>query len=253
MVGSSLLFVAALIFSHAHAGETDIAAIRNAIASERLAEDRAQDDWRKPEAVLQFMDLAPGQHVLDYFSGPGYYTELIAKVVGPSGAVYAYNNELYAQAAYSGLMKRLGRQRLPNAHMIKGAPNYLQLDADSLDRVLFAMVYHDLYWQPSGSADAMGDPKKVLAILYAALKSGGLVVVVDHVATDTARDNVTPVANRMHRIDPNIVRADFEQAGFEFVAENAALRDPADDHTKSVFNPAVRRHTDQFIYKFRKP
>jgi predicted methyltransferase len=56
----------------------------------------------------------------------------------------------------------------------------------------------------------------------------------------------------LHRIDPKIVREDFEQAGFEFVGESDALRHPEDDHTRSVFSPSVRHRTDQFIYKFRR-
>jgi predicted methyltransferase len=99
----------------------------------------------------------------------------------------------------------------------------------------------------------MGDPKKVLAILFAALQPNGLVVVVDHVANETPRQELTSVANRLHRIDPRAVRADFEQAGFVFAGESDAFKNTNDDHTLSVFNPAVRRQTDQFIYKFRRP
>jgi predicted methyltransferase len=92
----------------------------------------------------------------------------------------------------------------------------------------------------------------VLTRLRNALKPNGLVVVVDHAAEETPRENATSIANRLHRIDPKIVREDFEQAGFEFVGESDALRHADDDHTKSVFNPSVRHRTDQFIYKFRK-
>jgi predicted methyltransferase len=31
------------------------------------------------------------------------------------------------------------------------------------------------------------------------------------------------------------------------------LANPKDDHTKSVFDPSVRGHTDQFLYRFKKP
>jgi predicted methyltransferase len=215
--------------------------------------DRAEDTWRKPREVLNFLEIAPGQHALDFYSGPGYYSELMSRVVGPTGSVLIYNNELYAQAAHHDLMNRLGRNRLPNAKMIKESSNYLRLEPASLDRVLFVLVYHDLYWQPRESPEPMGDPKKVLAILRDALKPNGLVVVVDHIANETPRAELTNIANRMHRIDPKAVRADFEQAGFVFVGESTALNHAEDDHTKSVFNPSIRHRTDQFIYKFRKP
>jgi predicted methyltransferase len=224
-----------------------------AIAGERMPGDRTEDAWRKPRDVLYFLEIAPGQQVLDFYAGPGYYSELLSHIVGPTGSVLIYNNELYAQAAYSGLMKRLGRNRLPNAKQLKESSNYLTLAPASLDRVLFVLVYHDLYWQPGGSPEPMGDPKKVLAILRSALKPNGLVVVVDHTANATPRENLTSVANRMHRIDPKAVIADFEQAGFTFVGASDVLRNAEDDHTKSVFDPAVRHRTDQFIYKFRRP
>jgi predicted methyltransferase len=228
-------------------------AIDAAIAADRMPADRGEDAWRKPREILNFLEIAPGQHTLDFYSGPGYYSELMSRVVGPTGSVIIYNNELYAQAAHHDLMNRLGRNRLPNARMLKESSNYLRLEPASLDRVIFVLVYHDLYWQPREALEPMGDPKKVLSILRDALKPNGLVLVIDHVANDTPRAELTSVANRMHRIDPKAVQADFEQAGFEFVGESDVLRHTADDHTKSVFNPSIRHQTDQFIYKFRRP
>jgi predicted methyltransferase len=226
--------------------------IAAAIASERMPGDSVEDAWRKPDDVLRFLEVAPGQHVLDFYSGPGYYTELLSRIVGPSGRVIVYNNELYNQAANHELLRRLGRKRLPNTQRINAPSNYIPLQPATLDRVLFVLVYHDLYWQPRDAPEPLGDAQKVLGLLHSALKPGGLVVVVDHFAHDTPREDVVRVASRLHRIDPKIVRADFEQAGFEFVGESDALRHSADDYSASVFNPKFRRRTDQFIYKFRK-
>ena len=224
-----------------------------AIASERMPKDRMEDAWRKPREVLRFLEIAPGQRVLDFFGGPGYYSELMARVVGPDGAVLLYNNELYYQTAYHDLMMRTGRKRLPNVKALREPSNYLQLEPSSLDRVLFSLVYHDLYWRPQGAPDTMGDANRVLANLFKALKPGGLVVVVDHVASDSARDAVIPIASRLHRIDPKIVLDDFARAGFEYVGASDVLENANDDHSLSVFHPSVRKQTDQFIYKFRRP
>lgn len=248
------LFVAStLCFLPCHATQAaEEDPIAAALASERMPGDRVEDSWRKPAEVLRFLELAPGQHVLDFYSGPGYYSELISHIVGPSGSVILYNNELYNQAAHHELLLRLGRDRLPNAKRLNAPSNYIPLEASSLDRVLFVLVYHDLYWQPRDSPEPLADAQKVLRILHAALKPNGLVVVVDHIANETPREKVVGIASRQHRIDPRIVRADFEQAGFEFVSESDALRHDEDDHAASVFSPAVRHRTDQFIYKFRK-
>ena len=227
-------------------------AIDDAIASERMPRDRQEDAWRKPAEVLRFLELAPGMRALDFYSGPGYYSELMARVVGTGGSVTIYNNELYNQAAHHQLVERLRGKRLPNVKRLNAPSNYIPLEPDSLDRVLFMLVYHDLYWQPSGSPEPLADAQKVLARLHAALRPGGLVVVVDHAAHETPREELVAVASRLHRIDPSIVKADFAAAGFEFVGEDAALRQTGDDYSKSVFNPTVRHRTDQFMYKFRK-
>jgi predicted methyltransferase len=224
-----------------------------AIASERMPKDRAEDASRKPGEVLRFLEIAPDQRVLDFFGGPGYYSELMARIVGPQGQVLLYNNELYYQTAYHDLMMRMARKRLPNVKALREPSNYLQLEPNSVDRVLFSLVYHDLYWRPQGSPDTMGEPTKVLANLHKAVKPGGLVVVVDHVANDTGRDGVVAVASRLHRIDPKIVIEDFTRAGFEYVGASEALSNANDDRSASVFNPRVRGQTDRFIYKFRRP
>ena len=56
-----------------------------------------------------------------------------------------------------------------------------------------------------------------------------------------------------HRIDPAVVRADFEAAGFVLDAESDALRRTDDDRAMRIFNPAIRGKTDRFILRFRKP
>jgi predicted methyltransferase len=227
--------------------------IEAAIASEeRLPGDRLEDEWRRPAEILRFMEVAAGHDVLDFYAGPGYYSELLSRIVGPTGSVIVYNNELYNQAANHELLMRLGRKRLPNTRRLNAPSNYIPLEPASLDRVLFMLVYHDLYWLPRGAPEPLGDPEKVLAVLHTALREGGLVVVVDHIARETARENAIAVASRLHRIDPKIVREDFERAGFEFVGESSALRHAGDDWDLSVFDPRVRHRTDQFIYKFRK-
>jgi predicted methyltransferase len=226
--------------------------IEAAIASDRMSGDREQDPRRKPAELLRFLEIAPGHHVLDFYAGPGYYSELLSRIVGPTGSVLIYNNELYTQAAHHELLLRLAGKRLPNAKRLNAPSNYMPLQPESLDRVLFVQVYHDLYWQPREAAEPMGDPQKVLGTLHKALKPNGLIIVLDHAANDTPRGDITSVANRMHRIDPKVVIDDFEQAGFDFLGESTALRNAGDDHTKSVFDPSVRHRTDQFIYKFRK-
>jgi predicted methyltransferase len=57
----------------------------------------------------------------------------------------------------------------------------------------------------------------------------------------------------LHRIDPALVRREVESAGFVYDGDSQLLRNPADPHTASVFDPAIQGHTDQFFMRFHKP
>ena len=57
----------------------------------------------------------------------------------------------------------------------------------------------------------------------------------------------------MHRIDPAVIKRDFEAAGLTFDSESNAFANPDDDHTKEVFDKSIRHKTDQVMYRFRKP
>ncbi len=227
-------------------------AIAAAIASpDRPVADREQDARRSPQQVLEFAGVAPGQHVIDVFSAGGYYTELLARVVGAKGQVIAYNNPPYAKFAAKGIEARYAGDRLPNVRQVTATIEDLALVPGSLDAALFIMSYHDLYWRPSDGSWPPTDPLQLLAKLHAALKSGGVVVVQDHVANPGGDPD--KVVDSLHRIDPALVRRDFEKAGFVFDGSSDLLAHAADDHTLLVFDEAIRGRTDQFLFRFRKP
>jgi len=217
----------------------------------RPATDREQDATRKPAEILGFLGVVPGMRVLDAFSAGGYYTELLARIVGSEGEVIAYNNPPYAKFAEKGIAARYAGNRLPNARQVTSTLEQLELEPASLDAAIFVMSYHDLYWRPADGSWPPTDPSLLLAKLYAALKPGGVILVQDHVAAPGGE--VSEVVDRLHRIDPTVVKRDFERAGFEFESASDALTHPADDHTINVFNPAIRGKTDQFVFRFRKP
>lgn len=228
------------------------AAIAAAIASpDRPAADREQDPRRHPQQVLEFAGVAPGMNVIDVFSAGGYYTELLARTVGVKGQVIAYNNPPYAAFAAKGIEARYAGGRLGNVRQVTATIGDLDLRPDSLDLALFVLSYHDLYWRPADGSWPPTDPAKLLAKLHAALKPGAVVVVEDHVAN--AGGDTSEVVDAVHRIDPATVKRDFEQAGFVFDGESRVLANPADDHTKGVFDESVRGQTDRFLYRFRKP
>jgi len=226
-------------------------AIDTALASpDRPEADRAQDERRKARELLEFAGIEPGMKVLDAFAAGGYYTELLSRIVGEGGSVIAYNNAAYARFAAKGIEARYTGNRLPNVQQLTVEVDQLELPPGSLDAVFFVMSYHDLYWRPMDRSWPPTDPAQMLRKLQAALKVGGVVIVQDHVAVpggDTAA-----VVDRLHRIDPEVVRRDFKAAGFALEAESPMLAHPDDDHAKQVFDPDIRGRTDQFVFRFRR-
>lgn len=230
--------------------QPDTSAIQAALTNPaRFAGDAGEDAWRKSADVLAFMNVESGMHVVDYLAGGGYYTELLSAVVGPEGRVYAYNNDAYAKYSGDTPAKRYAANRLPNVVVVTGAPETLAIEPASLDAALMVQSYHDLHWISKDWTPT--DPAKSLAALVAALKPGATVVVVDHVAPAGA--DPAKSVDAMHRIDPALVRREFEAAGLVFEAESPVFRNAADDHTKPVFDESIRHKTDQFMYRFRKP
>ena len=92
------------------AGAADPTPIEKSIASpERTAADRERDQRDKPAEVMAFAGVKPGMVIADIFAAGGYYTELLAGVVGPSGKVLAINNLPYAafsKDAHQGALHR---------------------------------------------------------------------------------------------------------------------------------------------------
>ena len=226
--------------------------IAAALASpDRPEADRAQDERRKAREFLEFAGIEPGMRVLDAFAASGYYTELLSRIVGPGGEVIAYNNPAYARFAAKGIEARYAGDRLPNVQQITAEVDQLVLPPRSLDAVIFVMSFHDMYWRPADGSWARTDPMQMLRKLHAALKVGGVVIVQDHVAApggDTAE-----IVDKLHRIDPEVVRRDFKAAGFALESESPLFAHAEDDHSKGVFDPAIRGRTDQFLFKFRRP
>ena len=148
----------------------DAAAIEASIAStDRPAADHERDVRAQPAKVLTLLGARPGLHVIDYLAGDGYYSELLARVVGAKGQVTVYNNMGYAAYFGQNLFKRFADHRVPNtAFKVVDIAN-LKLAPNSLDAALFVMAYHDVYYTPQGASGPMGDPAQMIGSLFAAL------------------------------------------------------------------------------------
>ena len=254
-----LLVVFALQSPQIFSAAIDEAEVLNAMLKEgRLENDIDRDQRSKPQAVIPLLDLETGDRVVDIFAGGGYYTELLAAVVGAEGEAILHNNSGFEQWGVNGLTDRFASGRDPGnivRHTRSGIN--LDLEANSLDGALIIMAYHDLYVVPkryNGEEYVpVGNPANTeyfLQQVFDALKPGGRFVVVDHSGDATM---VHDVVADLHRIKEEFTRVEVEAAGFNFVDSTDALRNPEDDRSMIVFDLDVQGKTDRFVFAFEKP
>lgn len=224
-------------------------AIRAVVAAaDRSEADRAIDAGRKPGEMLAFLGIAPGMKVAEIGAGGGYTAELLARTVGPTGAVYAQNSrfilERFAEKPWSERLKKPIMKRVIRADREFVDP--LPPEASDLDAVLVVLFYHDTVWMEV-------DRNAMNRAVFKALKPGGVFLIVDHSGRDGT--GVTEVKT-LHRIEEKVVRGEIERAGFRFAAEAGFLRNPADtrDWNDSPSVAGDKRGTsDRFVLKFVKP
>ena len=216
----------------------------------RRKSDRVQDEQRRAAAVLSFFGIERGMTVLDMYSGGGYYTELLSYVVGDSGRVVAHNNQPYLSYAKEGLTARSDDGRLSNVEQLIAEDNELNLEPQLFDAVLLIKAYHDLYYVDEDAGWAKVDIPTFLAEIFAALKSGGGLGIVDHNAVS---GSPASTGGSLHRIDPILIKRDVTAAGFIYAGETSVLRNPEDDLTQTVFADVRVDKTDRSVIRFWKP
>jgi predicted methyltransferase len=227
------------------------APIKAAIAApDRADADRALDAGRKPGEVLGFFKLAPGQKIGELFAGGGYTTELMARIVGDAGVVYAQNTKEvldrfarkpWTERAAKPVMKHVVAVEQPTETPFPPA-------AKDLDTVITILNYHDFVWQKV-------DRTRLDAAIFAALKPGGVYAVVDHSA---AAGSGTRDCETLHRIDEEVVKQEILAAGFKLDAESDVLRTPDDKRDwnsspKAATEVGKRGQSDRFVLRFVKP
>lgn len=215
----------------------------------RPTDDLKDDAARKPAEVLAFAGLRPGDTVVEMEGGRGWFSFLISKAIGPEGKlIVQYPPEFaYGDPAYKA---RVDGGQLPNATITKTHFDKLEAADGSVDKVLWILGPHEVWYTPKDT-QGLGDPAKSFAEIARVLKPGGEFIAMDHAAV--AGTPALTSAQTLHRIDPAHVLAAAKTAGLVYVDSSDVLANPEDDRTKSPFAPDLRRHTDQFLFRFRKP
>jgi predicted methyltransferase len=211
-------------------------------APDRSDADRQTDQRRDPVKLLAFTGARAGTRVLDMGAGAGYSTELLARVVGPTGAVYAQNSAEIFERVKDRFNARAQSPAMKNVmHLTRSFDDPVPADVRDLDLITFFFFYHDTTYMNVDRAEM--DRK-----LFASLKPGGVLVIADHSARP---GDGASVGKTLHRIEESVLRREVEAAGFKLVAEGDFLRHPEDPRDAPVFRPAIP--VDEFVLKFEKP
>jgi predicted methyltransferase len=174
------LLATAAMAAPAQAQDTEAVIDKAMTASHRPEANKARDKYRHPKETLLFFGLKPNMTVVEITPGAGWYTEILAPVMR-GGSYYAALSRVTEQssdgqrandknfrAKLSGDADLYGKVQLavfePSAILV--AP------AGSADMVLTFRNVHN--WAKAGTADAM------FKAFYDALKSGGVLGVVEH-------------------------------------------------------------------------
>ena len=197
--------------------------------------ERAIDAVRKPNEVMAFYGVKSGQKVADIFASRGYYTVILAQLVGVQGVVYSAN-----PAPRQELHDRLKQPGMGNVRVLDGPFDKLALPQDgSLNFVLLHLDYHEI------TGDVRGAMNKRI---FGALKPGGSYGVVDHSAKDGVGDSE---AKTLHRMDKLLVIKEASSVGFRLAEEGKMLSRADDTRDFSVIK--IRDKSDRFVLKFVKP
>ncbi len=238
---------------------------------DRTDADRTNDIRRHPEDMLMFVGAKPGWTALDVSTGGGYTTELLARVIGPSGMVWAQSRPRTTPAPHpaapeggapapvgmpapartpadvladrAARMKAAGVQAAPIAYVARPFEDPVppEVANGGLDLVTLMFNYHDLGF--------MGvDRAAMNAAIFRGLKPGGLYVIADHAGRPGTGISES---GTLHRIEESFLRSEVQAAGFRLQAEGDFLRNPNDPRDQNTPNPPQPK--DEFVLKFVKP
>ena len=150
-----------------------------------------------PEQALMLIGLRPGMIVADVGAGSGYMTTRIARIVGPTGKVYA--NDIQP-AMLRIIQDKLRVEQLTNVELVLGTDVDTRLPDEAVDLALLVDVYHEFQ-----------HPQEMLRSMRRALKPGGQLVLVEYRKEDPAIPIAAP-----HRMSVADARTEIEAERFTF-------------------------------------
>lgn len=158
----------------------------------------------QPTRALTLLKVRTGDTVADVGAGSGYFTERLARLVGPTGGVYA--NDIQ-RGMLDRLWQRMARARITNVTLVQGTPDDPRLPPDTFDLILMVDVYHEL-----------GAPQAVLGHLKRALRPDGRLVLIEYKGEDPS----IPIRPE-HKMTVAQAKLEVESEGFRLADVDSSL------------------------------
>lgn len=219
----------------------DSAALDAALAAQD-SQHKARHTTRHPKETLEFLGIAPGMKVAEVLPGGGWYTKILLPYLGSEGHLIGID---YSVKMYS----EWGEDSFANAEFLKKKETWVatwtataegwrnessasvtattlanvpdELDG-SLDAVLLIRALHNM--ARFNSRDAYLD--RALAASFKALKPGGTLGLVQHLARDDRSDEWADGTNGY--LKRAFIVDQLTNAGFQFVSESAVNNNELD-------------------------
>jgi ubiquinone/menaquinone biosynthesis C-methylase UbiE len=154
-----------------------------------------REEEEEPDRALRLLKIAKGAAVADVGAGSGYMSVRMAKIVGPTGRVYA--NDIQA-GMLALLQKNVAKAKLSNVTPVLGTFDDPKLPAGALDLVLMVDVYHEF-----------SEPQAMLRHIHESLKPDGRMVLLEY----RAEDPNVPI-QPLHKMTVAQAKLEIEHEGF---------------------------------------
>lgn len=208
------------------------AKLAEVLAADIRAKDTARDEFRHPAETLAFFQVEPAHTVIEYAPGGGWYTRILAPYVADEGQYVGVSvgpeaaaslGEDFVERVKAGAQTFSQKQSEGTGIAAEKLPYYFteaipEEMVGTVDRVLIMRMMHNLKRWGVADAEVEG--------LFAALKPGGMLGVVQHRAKADAPDEYVDGSKGYLKQDEVI--AFFEGKGFELVEASEINANPAD-------------------------
>lgn len=228
---------------HNSAADAEALLTKALAAPDRPKSQTDRDANRHDEDMFWAKHIVAGQSVLDMGAGGGYLTMIASSIVGPTGHVDMQNPSQWVENYKLSDAIAYVTSKRANVTALTVDFDKIPVPTRPYDVVTSSMIYHDTTYMP---VDRLVMNRSILA----AMKPGGIYVIIDHRAEAGSgiRD-----ASTIHRMEAQTIVDEVTAAGFVFLHDHDLLKNAEDNHTLNVFDPAIRGKTDRSILVFQKP